>query len=108
MKLASTIFTYIGAVLTTIYALINLIGGTVILTTQCTSYGCNLVLVRQPSPSWLWIFFVIGIILRVIILVWRHHSIKNGKKVACGVCTLLFVSLVGGILTLCIPEEDLY
>ena len=59
-------------------------------------------------PEWRWIATIVSAILIIVILIWRHFSIRNGKKIAVGVCTLLFCSLIGGILTLCIPEDDLY
>ena len=47
-------------------------------------------------------------ILDLVILIWREKAVENGNKVGCGVCTLIFCSLVGGILTLCIPDSQLY
>lgn len=43
----------------------------------------------------------------------RHpHLAASGrlgrKKIPSGICTLIFCSLIGGILTICIPEADLY
>ena len=50
--------------------------------------------------------FVAVVIIRLIILCCRESEIESGHKVRCGVYTLLFVSVIGGILTLCIPEEN--
>ncbi len=55
-------------------------------------------------------FLIIPIVYTVLdlaILIWRQNAVENGYKVGCGVCTLIFCSLVGGILTLCIPESQL-
>ena len=57
--------------------------------------------------SYVWIIPLIYTILDLSILVWRQRSVARGFKVACGVCTLLFCGLIGGILTLCIPEKQL-
>ena len=42
----------------------------------------------------------------VIILIYRELSVAIEKKTAAGVLTLLFVSIPGGILTLCIPTDE--
>ena len=47
------------------------------------------------------------LIITLIILFWRESSINSGKKVACGVMTLIFCGAIGGILTLCIPYHQL-
>ena len=60
-----------------------------------------------PYPTWVWVLWVIFVIVMLIILIWRQTAVENGHKVGCGVCTLLFVSVIGGILTLCIPENQL-
>ena len=46
-------------------------------------------------------------VIVVVLLLWRQYSLACGKKIACGVLTLLLVSPLGGILTLCIPRYDL-
>lgn len=109
MKTAASIFSWLGGIATIIFEFITVGRGIDVVT---TGYTYN----HQPyqsvqhvnSPIWLWILIVIIAILQVIILIWRQSSVSNGKKVGAGVCTLLFCSLIGGILTLCIPEDDLY
>ena len=112
MKLASSIVTWLVALANTVLGLVNLIYGVTTPVYKCYNgyYGqnCQIVWERQPAASWLWVVFFIALILRIVILIWRQYSINHGKKVGCGVCTLIFVSLIGGILTLCIPEDDLY
>ena len=89
MKIAATIFSWLGAAFTTIYGLVFLISG------------------GTKTSGWLWVLWILAVIVRIIILIWRSVSIENGNKIACGVCTLLFCSIIGGILTLCIPESQL-
>lgn len=60
----------------------------------------------QYDPLFL-VLLCIFILWDLFVLFWRQISVSMGHKVGCGVCTLLFVSLVGGILTLCIPEDQL-
>ncbi len=112
MKTAATVFSWIGGVLTTIISIVTISMGMDVPVQRC-SYGfyggsCYVTTEHQAYPAWVWVIVIIGIILRLIILIWRQYATSNGKKVACGVCTLIFVSLIGGILTLCIPESDLY
>ena len=47
-------------------------------------------------------------VVGLAILIWRQLSIYSGKKTAVGILTLLFVSVAGGILTLLIPDYDLW
>ena len=47
-------------------------------------------------------------VVGLAILIWRQLSIYSGKKTAVGILTLLYVSVVGGILTLLIPDYDLW
>ena len=60
------------------------------------------------APDWAWILMGVFALGQIIILLWRQFALMNGKKMACGICTLIFCSIVGGILTLCIPEDELY
>lgn len=60
----------------------------------------------QYDPLFL-VLLCICILWDLFVLFWRQISVATGKKVAAGVFTLIFVSLVGGILTLCIPEDQL-
>ena len=53
-----------------------------------------------------WFLFILTL-WNLFVLIWRQVAVENGSKIPSGVCTLIFVSLVGGILTLCIPESQL-
>lgn len=109
MRTAASIFSWLGGIATTIYGFVYLSQGqTVTYTTYNYYYGYSQHTEKVPYPTWLWVLWVIFIIVRLIILIWRQTATSNGKKVGCGVCTLLFASLIGGILTLCIPERELY
>ncbi len=59
------------------------------------------------EPLFAFIGFII-IVPRLGILIWREISVRKGYKIACGICTLIFCSEIGGILTLCIPDYQLY
>ena len=87
MKTAASIFSWIGGTLTMVY-------GWWLFSPYLGMFGLFLI----PLLNNLIIF---------IVLIWREYSVANGKKVACGVCTLIFCALVGGILTLCIPQNQL-
>ena len=86
MKVASTVLSWIGGILTVSYIFIPLL-----------AYGAS---------EYLYIPIIYGIFV-LIILIWRQVAVACGHKVACGVFTLIFVSLLGGILTLCISESEL-
>ena len=53
-----------------------------------------------------WVIPLVYTIFVLIILAWRDAASAEGHIVGCGVCTLLFVSIIGGILTLCIPADS--
>lgn len=94
MKICATVFSWLGGAIGTIFGLVNII--------QSIQSG------NPYLPAiWLWIIWGLSLVVRIIILIWRQISVNNGKKIACGVCTLIFASLIGGILTLCIPQNQL-
>ena len=114
MKLASTVFSWLGGIATIVFEFIMLSTGT---DATRTYYYYNYSLgysipyttkVHVDTPGWLWALISVFAFAQLIILIWRQVAIMNGKKNASGVCTLLFCSRLGGILTLCIPEDELY
>jgi hypothetical protein len=112
MKTAASIFSWLGGIATTIYAIVTVAKGidVPVIYQTCGYYGCTSTIGVQHlgSPGWLWFLLIFSIIVRLIILIWRQYATSNGKKVGCGICTLLFASTIGGILTLCIPESELH
>ena len=109
MKTASTILSWIGGILTTVIGLTFLSIGRTSTTHYHSYYGDDYTLTEQvPYPVWIWLLYLANVVARIIILIWRQYSISNGRKIACGICTILFASVLGGIFTLCIPEKDLY
>lgn len=94
MKIAASIFSWLGGATTTIIAFV-IVGTGVYVPPNFT------------AKIAIWVALVILAIFRLIILIWRQTSTSFGEKVKCGIFTLLFVSVIGGILTLCIPEDQL-
>ena len=88
MKTASTVFSWLGAITSSILSIYLFNRGT-----------------YNIRPVLFWILFVAISLIRFIILVCRNSEIEAGNKVRCGVWTLLFVSTIGGIMTFCIPDE---
>lgn len=62
---------------------------------------------QQINP-WLFLVPLFYTLVDVGILIWRQADVSEGRKIPSGICTLIFCSLIGGILTICIPEADLY
>ena len=89
MKTVASVFSWLGGIATAIIIWVSF--------APALQYKSSLIAVP-----------IVYMIFDLIILIWRQVSTSNGKKVGCGVCTLLFCSVVGGILTLCIPEDQLY
>ena len=98
MKIAASIVSWVGGVGTIIFGLIFILMGFV------DPYTSE----RLAYPSWVWAFWLIDVVAVIAILLWRQYATSHGSKIACGICTMIFASLIGGILTLCIPEYDLY
>lgn len=112
MRTAASIFSWLGGIVTTIIGFVTLSQGQTVAVTNTYynpyyGYSSSTTTQQVPYDTWVWVLWVVFIIVRLIILIWRQSAVANGKKVGCGVCTLLFASLIGGILTLCIPEDQL-
>ena len=88
MRTCASIFSWIGGIATSLIEFFSLVG------------------LARESPGIGWVIFFL-VVFNLVILIWRQVAVSSGKKIASGVFTLLFVSLVGGILTLCIPEDQL-
>ena len=88
MRTCASVFSWIGGIITTVWEFIWLLP------------LCSL----DHFFGWLLFFLCFG---NLVILIWRQVAVENGSKIPSGICTLIFVSLVGGILTLCIPESQL-
>ena len=111
MRKTSTIFCWIGAVATTVFAFIFLAQGVDAPVTRCTyGYGgasCTTSIQHVGYAWWVWVLVIIGTMVRIILLAFRSSWLDSGSKVGLGIATILFVSVVGGILTLCIPQSEL-
>lgn len=93
MKIAASICSWLGGIITTIISFSNV------------NYLNNITGLEYQV---VYLILSVSILLKIVILIWRAYSTRNGSKIGCGIATLLFVSLIGGILTLCIPEDELY
>ena len=106
MKVVASIFTWIEFVAATIISFFYLlaISGVVVFS------GIDEGQIESAAGAAviLWIIWSIAFVIRLVICIWRQKAAEEGNKTACGVCTLLFVSLLGGIFTLCIPNEKTY
>ena len=111
MRIVSSIFSWIGGVVTIIVGFVRLSIGHEV---DDIYYIDGLYPVKTgatkivPYDTWVWVlwFIYLGGMLAVLIL--REISVRRGSKVLFGVLTLIFASLVGGILTLCIPDSELF
>ena len=88
MKGAASFFSWFGGLITAILLWVNF--------APLFSYG-----------AYYWIPLIYTIV-EILILIWREVAVSHGNKVGCGVFTLIFASLIGGILTLCISDNQLY
>ena len=86
MKIAASIVSWVGGIITIIMTW-----------NQCAPL---------IAGGYAWIPILLTVVM-IGILIGREIAVPKGHKIALGVLTLLFVSLIGGILTLCIPDDSL-
>ena len=114
MRKASTILSWIFGVVTAAFLLIK--GAMGILTTheggECMTFLgtriCDQGELVHYTPTWLWVIIIVFVVLDFVVLILREISLKKGNKILVGVLTIIFCSAPGGVLTLCIPEYQLY
>lgn len=108
MRKASTIFTWIGVVLQTVLYLVR--GWLGFIPTTSTVYTGYYYRTETTwsTPMWAWILIIFLIVISIVVAICREISLRRGNKVLVGVLTIIFASKVGGVLTLCIPEHQLY
>lgn len=97
MKKAASVFSWLGGLFTVVISFIFFIRG----------YKVEHLGYYEAYPPYVWIIWGIYIVVMLAVLVWRQFSVEFGHKIACGILTIVFVSKIGGILTLCIPKSQL-
>ena len=90
MKTAASVLSWIGGIITAVSLWVS-----------CGIYA------SQFHLSGLLAIPAVYMIVDLSILSWRQVAVNRGNKVGPGVLTLIFCSVIGGILTLCIPESQL-
>ncbi len=105
MTKAAKIFSWLGAIVLTI------VGYSVFLQGYVRTFnppGHASYTQVVPYPVWVWLLWALYIVFMYLLVLWRDKCIIHGKKIACGILITLFVSPIGGILTLCIPSYEVY
>lgn len=97
----SIVFTWIGVVVTSIYRYIAIKNGLAMAQIP-RDVPREIIKSIMFGFYFVWGLFTIG---RIVFASFSVKMINGGGKIACGVITLLFISLVAGILILCIPKE---
>lgn len=124
MKIVASILSWLGVVAFLAVAIFLLNQGTEVSEKVCSmtssiydlgglhvtgfTYQCRNQMTHGSYPLWVWLLCFGYALLQVIILLWRRHALSEGNKIACGIATLIFVSIPGGILTLCLPQKELF
>ena len=108
MKKAASIVSWIGGIITILFTLIIIGRGYNVVKIVPTMYGYRREIIHHAFPLWVWIITILFIIADIIVLFYRESAVMNGNKVLAGVLTIIFASKLGGIFTLCIPENELY
>lgn len=110
MRTAASVFSWLGGIVNAVILISTGGRGLAVPRQACINNGysalCTIVTDYVPTPGWLWAIIVVILVGDLAILIWRQYSVSKGNKTASGVLTLIFVSLIGGILTLCLPPEQ--
>ena len=112
MKIAASITSWLGGVVTAVVGFWRLFQGEkqivhqyiTVADTKLPVYSSTRII---PFDTWVWVIWFIYLAIMIAILIWREISVSQGNKVACGIFTIIFAGILGGILTLCIPYEEL-
>ena len=111
MKIAASITSWLGGVLTAVVGFWRLFQGErqivhhyAVVDPKNPVYSSTQII---PFDTWVWVIWFIYLIVMIAILIWREISVSQGNKIACGIFTIIFAGILGGILTLCIPYEEL-
>ena len=109
MKTAASVFSWLIGIVRMIFDIfyLPLALASATLIKQLLPNSDILTVGTDSLSSFFWIVTFISFISKIVILIWRQVSVASGHKVGSGIFTLLFVTLIGGILTLCIPENEL-
>ena len=110
MRTAASVFSWLGGIVNAVILISTGARGLAVPRQACINNGygalCTVVTDYVPTPGWLWAIIVVILVGDLAILIWRQCSVSKGNKTASGIFTLIFVSLIGGILTLCLPPEE--
>ena len=102
MRTVSTVITAIEAALSIITSFVFAINYSLLLRILISA-GFYVAI----TPIFMWILFVVGLIIKGGLFAYREHALDDDEKIAAGVVTLIFLGFIGGICTLCIPQEEL-
>lgn len=111
MKIAASIMSWLGGIATAVLGFWRLFQGKGKIVTLYSVvdpknpvYSSTKII---PFDTWVWVVWFIYLAIMIAVLIWREISVYQGNKIACGIFTFLFAGILGGILTLCIPLEEL-
>ncbi|MDY6367180.1 MAG: SHOCT domain-containing protein [Clostridia bacterium] len=108
MKTAASVFTWLGFGIGVVVIIAVLAVGEPVMYYDYDYYGEIYYYTGHiPYSAGIWCAMIGVLGIGLGIAIYRQKSVEEGHKVACGIITLIFVSIIGGILTLCIPENEL-
>lgn len=105
MKTVASILSWLGGMAVVVVGYALLIRGNVVTYNYADGTSVTKVLPIHGGIYLLWDCYLVFLLL---VLLWRQRDVSHGRKTASGICTMLFVSPIGGLLTLLIPKEDLW
>ncbi|MDY2727772.1 MAG: hypothetical protein SOV26_02020 [Candidatus Onthovivens sp.] len=105
MKVAASIFTWIGVILGIITNAVVAFGDTsnILIDAGFTTEFVNSYMHIFKTTAL--VLFIVFLVVDIGIALWREISVRNGKHVLVGIFTLICVSFLGGLFTLLIKED---
>lgn len=112
MKIASKVFLILGMIIFPVYALVLFFAPDSMINIFELLYGENLnrdamkqvILIMAIMMS---VISVIALVIGIFAIQKIHYAASKKELIVFGVLSILFVSVIGGILMLCIPNEEL-
>lgn len=112
MKIASKVFLILGMIIFPVYALVLFFAPNAVIDFLEPLYNTSLnrdamkqvMLILAIIMS---VYSVIALVIGILAIQKLHYAATKKELIVFGVLSILFVSAIGGILMLCIPNEEL-
>ena len=96
MKHAAAILTWLGYAATVAVVIVNL----------SIDFDKRGRVIAKDTPAWVWVLAVIFLVIGLLVVIFREVQVRRRNYILPGVLTIVFASVIGGILTILIPKSE--